>query len=154
MDEKEYKEVYASVNGLRCPFEKAVLTRMFACRKLVKINIAEREAAGCTDAQAQRQCSELLERLRHDAAFLLKLTHVTGPLPHAKEVKVQCGGLLGLQDCVVGPSHARRGVPDIYGLIEEAKNKFGDLAHFPHQEIIQSVARYEGRRKRRSDRGP
>ena len=40
MDEEEYRDLYHSVNRLRCVFEKAILTRMFACENLVKTNIA------------------------------------------------------------------------------------------------------------------
>lgn len=148
MDEQEFKEIYGVVNERRCIFEKAALTRMFACEKLIRMNIAEREAAGCSNPAAQVQCAQLLERLRQSAAFALKLTHVSGPLPHAKELKVQCGGLLGLQHTVEGESDAR-GVPNVYGLIEMAKQDYGELAAFPYQEMVKSVTRFQGRRPRR-----
>ncbi len=60
MDEQEFKEIYDAVNDRRCVFEKAALTRMFACEKLIRMNIAEREAAGCSNGAAQNQCSECL----------------------------------------------------------------------------------------------
>lgn len=148
MDEQEFKEIYRAVNDRRCVFEKAALTRMFACEKLVRMNIAEREAAGCSNAAAQIQCDVLLERLRRSAAFSLKLTHVSGPLPHAKELKVQCGGLLGLQSSVDSKSEAR-GVVNIFALIEAAKTAYGDLESLPFQEIVKSVTAFQGRRPRR-----
>ncbi len=150
MDEDEYKELYHSVNTLRCAFEKAVLTRIFACEKLVKINIAEREAAGCTDPAAQRQCVELLERLRGSASFALGLTHVSGPLPHAKEVKAQCGGLMGLQEHTPGAhSGPGPGVENIHGLIAQAIGEFGGLETFPYSDVVRTIAAYEGRKRRR-----
>jgi hypothetical protein len=149
MDETEFREVYNSVNDQRCVFEKAVLTRMFACEKLIKVNIAEREAAGCTDRATQQQCGNLLELLRGNAAFALKLTHVSGPLPHAKELKVQCGGLTGLREIVAPAEAGQAGVQNIHGLIQAAKAQFGNLADLPYREIIKSVSMFEGRRKRR-----
>lgn len=148
MDEQEFKEIYHAVNDRRCVFEKAALTRMFACEKLIRMNIAEREAAGCCNPAAQARCDQLLEQLRRNAAFALKLTHVSGPLPHAKELKVQCGGLLGLQRCVEGASEAR-GVANIFGMVESAIATFGELDDFPYQDIVQSVAHFQGRRPRR-----
>lgn len=148
MDENEFKQVYESVNNLRCVYEKAVLTRLFACRNLVRMNIAEREAAGCAQAAAQRQCEELLERTRRNAAFALKLTHVSGPLPHAKELKVQCGGLLGLQACLSPEPPGHPGVTDIYGLVERARREFGSLERLPYQEVVRSVVHFQGRRPR------
>lgn len=151
MDEEEFKEVYQAVNDRRCVFEKAALTRMFACEKLIRMNIAEREAAGCSNPAAQTRCDALLEQLRQSAAFSLKLTHVAGPLPHAKELKVQCGGLLGLQQSVEHDEQAR-GVPNIYGLIEAASTLYGEVNAFPFQEIVKNVSRFEGRRPRRNRR--
>lgn len=148
MDEQEFKQIYQEVNDRRCVFEKAALTRMFACEKLIRMNIAEREAAGCSNPAAQAQCDCLLEQLRRSAAFALKLTHVSGPLPHAKELKVQCGGLLGLQRNVEGDTEAR-GVANVFGLVEAAKEAFGDLDDFPYQDIVQSVTHFQGRRPRR-----
>lgn len=148
MDEENYKEVYKTVNELPCVFEKAVLTRMFACEKAVKVNIAEREVVGCAEVKAHDQCAQLLHRMRSDAAFTLKLTHISGPLPHAKEIKVQCGGLLGLQASVTESVEPQPGVENIFALIEAARRRFDQLNDFPHQAIIQSVARFEARRKR------
>lgn len=148
MDEQEFKEIYQAVNDRRCVFEKAALTRMFACEKLIRMNIAEREAAGCSNPAAQVQCEDLLERLRQSAAFTLKLTHVSGPLPHAKELKVQCGGLLGLQRNVDGDTEAR-GVANVHGLVEAAKSIYGNLGAFPFQDIVKSVGEFQGRRPRR-----
>lgn len=148
MDEQEFKQVYEAVNDRRCVFEKAALTRMFACEKLIRMNIAEREAAGCSNPAAQSQCHQLLNHLRASAAFALKLTHVSGPLPHAKELKVQCGGLLGLQRNVEGESDAR-GVTNVFALVQAAKQTYGELAQFPYQDIVKSVAHFQGRRPRR-----
>jgi len=148
MDENEFRNVYETVNDLRCVFEKAVLTRMFACRNLVRMNIAEREAAGCADPAAQRQCDELLDRTRRNASFALRVTHVSGPLPHAKELKVQCGGLLGLQTCLEERPPDPSGVDDIHGLVERARRRFGGLERLPYQELIRSVSDFQGRRRR------
>ncbi len=148
MDEQEFKEIYDAVNDRRCVFEKAALTRMYACEKLIRMNIAEREAAGCSNGAAQTQCNEMLERLRQNAAFSLKLTHVSGPLPHAKELKVQCGGLLGLQRNLE-PDNSTAGVDNIFGLIEAAKVAYGALTALPFQEIVKSITAFQGRRPRR-----
>ena len=149
MDEDEYKELYHSVNQVRCVFEKAVLTRLFACEKLIKINIAEREAASCTDTHAQHECAKLLDKLRGSASFALGLTHASGPLPHAKEVKAQCGGLTGLKEVTPDEARPERGVENIYSLIQQAKREFGGLDDFPYSDIVRSIAAYEGRKRRR-----
>lgn len=151
MDETEYKAVYGEVNDLRCAFEKAILTRRFGCEHLVKINIAEREAAGCRHFPAQQQCLQLLERMREKAAFALHLTQVQGPLPHAKEMRVQCGGLLGLQRAQSGETapDTAAGVDNIAGLIRSAIHTHQTLDAFPFQDIVRGITIFEGRRRRR-----
>lgn len=149
MDEKEYRDLYHSVNTTRCAFEKAVLTRRFGCSKLAKINIGDREAASCTDPEAQQDCMALLDLLRTNAAFVLKITHVSGSLPHAKEIRVQCGGLKGLTAAMYHPDDLGSGVRDIYGLIKDAHQLFGDLEQLPFPEIIRSISLFQGRKRGR-----
>ena len=149
MDESEYKEVYQSVNKLRCVFEKAILTQRYNCEKVIRINIAEREAAGCDDQTAQQQCQRLLEMLRKNAAFSLKMTHIQGVLPHAKEMKIQCGGLNGLQQSLVDTGLPSVSTENIVGLIQAATKFFHILDELPFQEIVKSITAYEGRKRKK-----
>ena len=155
MDESEYKEIYHSVNTICCIFEKAVLTRRYNCEKAIKINIAEREVVGCADPAAQKQCLKLLTLFRENAAFSLKMTSISGKLPHAKEIRIQCGGLNGLLKTL--PDNATEKVnsrpsiiiiENIHGLVNIAANKYQELDKLPFQEIIKSVTAYMGRKKK------
>lgn len=148
MDENEYRQVYDSVNDVRCVFEKAMLTRRFGCENLIKYNIAEREAAGCASATCQKECDQFLTLLRRNASFVLKLTSTGGPLPHAKELKAQCGGITGLQMLLYPDSNENEKIGNIYGLIREAKKNFNDLDQVPFQDINKWIAAFVGRKKR------
>lgn len=150
MDEVEYRDLYHSVNQRRCIFEKAILTRRFGCCKLVKINIADREAAACSDGLSQSTCQDLLNLLRKNATFAIHTTGSHQPLPHAKEIKVQCGGLTGLAYTLHPDDELPSGVADIHACIEQAKNTFGDLDNFPYADIVKVISHYEGRKKRRT----
>lgn len=98
----------------------------------------------CSDETEREQCSELLDMLRQNSAFALKLTHITPPLPHGPEMRVQCGGLQGLQVEVDGAEE----VADISALLASAKLKFGSLEDLPYSKIVQSVVACEIRKKR------
>lgn len=157
MDESEYKEVYHSVNALCCVFEKAVLTHRYNCEKVSLINIAEREAIGCTDPEAQKQCLKLLGLFRENAAFSLKMTRIGGKLPHAREIRIQCGGLNGLQETLPDSSPEKAnskqkttGVENIHGLVNTTANVYQGLDKLPFQEIIKSITAYTGRKKKTS----
>jgi len=157
MDESEYKEVYHSVNALRCVFEKAVLTGRYNCEKVIRINIAEREAVGCTDPGAQKQCLKLLNLFRENASFSIKMIHVSSKLPHAKEIRIQCGGLNGLQKTLADNSTEKvssnpglSGIVNIYALVNATTNEYRELEKLPFQEIIKSITAYSSRKKKPS----
>jgi hypothetical protein len=147
MDEQAFQEAYRATNPLACPFEKAILICRCACSEAQRINIAERDTVNCHDVSAQEDCSLLVGMLRHNAAFALKLTHADVVLPHAKYVKVQCGGLLGLQAAMWPERAGEARVEDIRGLVLEAQERFGGLQDLPYSEIVRGIAGFEFRRR-------
>jgi hypothetical protein len=148
VEEDEYRATYNAINERRCVFEKSVNARRCACVKSKKFCLADREGVCCKSAAAQLLCSRLLHRMRENAQFTLQLTRITGPLPHAKEIKVQSGGLLGLQ-AVVRPELAQATqVEDIHGIVVAAVDMFGGLDNLPYGVINQNIARFQGRPRR------
>ncbi len=146
MDEDEYKQTYDEYNDRPCVFAKALLARCAGCSRAQKLNIAEREAMACLSPAAHDRCAALFALLHDKALFALKITHQEGPLPHAKEMKVQCGGLIGLRSA--REPRAEGPVTDVYSLVETARADFGALEKLPFGEIIKGVVAYEPRRRR------
>ncbi len=147
MDEHEYREIYYSLNSNRCVFEKALLTRRFGCSQVARINIGEREAAGCSNMNALDTCTRLLDQMHSNANFALGMTHVNGPLPHAREMKVQCGGLLGLESVIYETEHPD-GTMDIFGLIAKAIHIYEQLDQLPYSLLVKHIVHFEGRPRR------
>lgn len=147
MDENAYKETYHALNRNECPFEKALIICRHACRNARRIGIGERVAVGCVDPAAQATCKELLALLHQNAAFALHVTD-TVVLPHAKELKVQCGGLRGLFQAVEPDAEAGALIEDIADLVAQAIADFDSLDKLPYSEIMRAVAHFEARKKR------
>lgn len=133
MDESAYRQVLAASTQLHCPFEKSILSACAACAMAERRNIAEREIVDCSNADALDRCMALRDYFRHSFAFALHKAHIDGPLPHAQEMRVQCGGLIGLQISMDGNDQ----VHDVSGLVVMAQQKFGELEDFPYSQIIQ-----------------
>ena len=146
MEESEFRRTYNEIRELSCPFEKTLLSRQCGCTQADRFNLAEREGVSCTAWTAQKNCQTLLELLRQNARFALGLSAVPGPLPHAKEVKVQVGGLVGLQRAV-DPDQLSPSVENIHGLVIAAQAAFGNLENLPFQDIVKTIAAYQGRRR-------
>lgn len=148
MDEQEYRDTYHSVNDRRCVFEKTINSRRCTCSKSRRFHLADREGIACRSAAANALCRELLDNMRSKARFALHLTSADGPLPHAREIKVQTGGLLGLQGLLHPEKADADTIDNTIGLIDAALAEFGNLGSLPYDIIIQSIVKFEGRKKR------
>jgi hypothetical protein len=146
MDEHEYEQVRERLNETPCVFEKAILTNRCACEQCQRLNLAERELATCISPTGQQRCIELLDQLYKNARFALKQAHLTGPLPHGKVMKVQCGGLLGLQTLLFSESPTTQpAVGNIDALMIKALETYGELKKIPYQEVIKFISHYQVR---------
>ena len=144
MDQDRFRQTYREMNERACLFEKSVLSGRCACSQASRFCLAEREGVHCTSDQAQSQCADLLELLRHHARFTLKHDS-KNVLPHGKAMRLQIGGLNGVYVCVSGAEEAPAAISDIHGLIREAVSAFGDLDNLPFNEVIKEIAAYKGR---------
>ena len=148
MEEDEYRSTYQAVNERRCVLEKALNTRKVTCSHSERFYLADREGVGCKSDAAQRRCQDLLTRMRDSARLSLQMTHIGGPLPHNKEIKVQAGGLLGLQ-ALLHPERADGDeVTDVFALLNEAEARFGTPERYPLQDIVRHISRYQSRTRR------
>ena len=86
--------------------------------------------------------------MRRNARFSLHITHADGPLPHAKEIRVQIGGLLGLQKLLHPDLAQADSIHDINGLATEAIGRYRRIENLPYELIVQTLVSFEGRRKR------
>lgn len=150
MDEDEYRNTYSSVVTLKCVYEKAINSRQTTCLQANKIRLADREAVACQTIDACNLCTSFLEILRSKALFALKLQDHTGPLPHAKEIKVQMGSIIGLAldndlEIVKGQK-----IENIHGLLSTRLKKYTTLENLPYEMLMRSIVNYDGRPKRKS----
>ncbi len=150
INESAFRDARNTFNPQPCAFEKALLARCAQCGFAQRMNIGEREAVGCKDAARQQSCLALRVLLQQNAAFALKLTHTNEALPHAKEMKIQCGGLKGLLRVLSDNADDAdaAGVNDVSALVRRALDRYVSLDKLPYSTIMQAVAAFEIRRRR------
>lgn len=144
MDETAFRAALTGAVALPCPFGRAILRRCAACNRSTQVQIAERELIACRDDASHSRCKELDEHLRACFAFALGKGRITGPLTHAEEMRVQCGGLQGLQQVLDGTTD----VEDIDKLVGNALQRWGRLDLIPYSEVVHAAVATH--RKRRS----
>ncbi len=133
MDEHAYRQVLAATPHL-CPFERSLLSACVPCSQQNSRQIAERVVLSCHSAVSWSDCVALRDAFRLNFTFALGKLHIDGPLPHAQEMRMQCGGLRGLQWVLSGFAE----VSDVAALIELAKRNYGELEQFPFMQIVQA----------------
>jgi len=132
---------------LLCPFARAILSNGFGCENATRLFIGEGADIGCTSDTARTNCLFLLETLKQNAQFALKLRSPDARLPHGKLMKLQCGGLLGLQ-AALSPERARQPtLANIHALVVKAHETYGSLRDLPYRDIVKSVSAYKPRRR-------
>ena len=145
MDEDEYRKTYQQINETRCIFEKALCSLRCACSKSKPFRLADRTCYGCHSPTDQKQCVALLTHLRNQTRFVFKINEIDGPLPHNKEIRVQNGGLLGLQKLL---DIEQEKVADVQAVISHATEKFGSIDQLPFDVLMQSIMAYKTRPKK------
>jgi len=150
MDEDIYRDTYRNVITTKCVFEKAINSRQIQCGQANKIRLADREAVSCRSKDICETCTQFLEILRNKALFSLKLLDHTGPLPHAKEIKVQMGSVIGLALDKYNEPLKDYKSEKIDQLINAGLEKYNSLDNMPYEQLMRSIVNYEGRSKRRN----
>lgn len=141
-NEDAYREARQSAIDLACPFERALLSQCAQCFKSKKLLLAEREVVTCTERAANELCMGFLEALHHNARFALHMDP-NQAWPFGKEIRAQCGGILGLKAALGEPDSA-----DIARLIDRALETHGSIDQFPYSEIMRGVVHYQPRKRK------
>jgi len=143
-NEDAYRQARESAIDLPCPFERALLSRCVACFKARKLLLAEREAIACSEREANTLCRAFHQALHNNARFALHMDPHQ-PWPFGKEIRAQCGGVLGLRDAL---EHGVEVEADVAALVLEGIEKFGGIDAFPYSAIMRAVVHFEPRKRR------
>ena len=151
MDEDQYRATYKELNPNRCIFEKAITNQRCDCSLKRKFVLATRECVACQSEVALKRCTRVLDSIRNNARFSLKVVTIDGPMPHNKELQVQAGGMLALQHLLADTpddnDHAKQLV-NIHQTMEDALTKYGSSEELPFGEIVKGIVNYQSRPKR------
>lgn len=147
VEENEYKSTYSEIASIRCEFEKSLTNNKARCSYSRHFCLADREGYACKSVESSVKCRELLGLLRKNSRFILKVQKTGNELPHNMEIRVQVGGLSGILT-LLSPGE-RDNIEDIFALVEQAEIEFGSLEKLPYNQIVQSISRYQGRKRRK-----
>ncbi len=147
MDSESWRQTYEVLNERPCPFEQAILSGSALCNQSQRLCIAERQGVQCGSDQAQIRCLDLARTLRQQARFALRLRAPREILHHNQALRLQIGGLRGLQAALY-PERTEPSIQDISALISAALDRFGSFADLPYPLILRAIGRCQPNRRR------
>jgi hypothetical protein len=130
----------------KCPFSAPLVTRQFGCTVSQEVIHRGGTEINCTDAAAHARCDRLFQRLKAEALPAFGVEDDLLSMPHSVLVKIQYGGLLGLQRLLQATPQVAERVEDVRTLVAEAALRFGDQP--PCAPLVEDITAFKPRARR------
>mgnify|MGYP001825440563 CR=1 FL=1 len=139
------------MSKLICPFSAPLVAEDFACRHAEAVIRRGGTEIACHAGTSRARCIELHQAMKAVALAEQGYEDDLTQVPHSLLVKIQYGGLLGLQRLTGQGGETATTVADIDSLVESARLRFGTVSDIPCTELCTDMTGYRlpGRRSRK-----
>lgn len=132
----------------KCAFSNTLVTSLFGCEKAEQVTRRGGPDVVCASDEAHQQCEKLYERMKQAALPAFGVEDDLLSMPHSVLMKIQFGGLLGLQRLQGYGTDESAVVRNIHGLVGRAIGKHGGLDAIPCQAFVEDMTSYKLKRRR------
>jgi hypothetical protein len=138
------------VDDLKCPFNRVLLPGDFGCGHARAVTRRDGPDIACDAASTRELCTAVLARLKAVGLPALGYSDDLTELPHGVAMKVQMGGLLGLQKLAGTPADADSAtVADVGAVVAAAVGRCGgDPDGLPYAALVADMSAFQLRRRR------
>jgi hypothetical protein len=130
-----------------CVFAKALLARAAVCERAERRAVAEGLLVECGSPVARTNCGTLAALMHERARFALRLPPPGRPLMHMLALRLQCGGLVALQQVLASNE------PDVHRMVGAAQQRHGSLTELPWDTLVAALAAWQPPRRGRARAG-
>ncbi len=132
----------------KCAFSGALITNQFNCEHATSVVRRAGPDVACQSATAHIQCELLFQCLKTAALPVFGFEDDLLSMPHSVLMKIQLGGLSGLQRVLDGGAQEPVEVNNIHDTLERAIGKYGSLDAVPCGAFAEEMASYQLKRRR------
>lgn len=136
------------MTDLLCPFSATLIKQDFGCEYAQEIIRRGGAEIACELSQAHDSCRALHQNMKAAALVEMGVEDDLLTLPHSVLVKIQFGGLLGLQQAVEPGTEDVSRVVNITALVSAAIEHFVQLDNIPYEKTTQTIIDYKLSRRR------
>ena len=130
----------------KCPFNGTLIGSTFGCAHAEPVVRRGGPDVACRSASMHANCADLFERLKAAALPAFGVDDDLTQMPHSVLMKVQHGGLLGLQRLLGDGSSTR--VADISALVAQALVQYETTSAVPCAQVVPDMTGYQIKRRR------
>jgi hypothetical protein len=131
----------------KCAFSSTLVTNQFACENAEQVTRRGGPDIACTSDAAHQRCEKLFQQMKAAALPAFGVEDDLLSMPHSVLVKIQHGGLLGLQRLLESDAAGSAAVPNVHALVEQAVGKYDNLDAIPCPALVQDMTGYKLRRR-------
>jgi len=133
------------MENFKCAFSGALMGKQYSCQNALEVTRREGPSIACTSADMHQKCAELLGELKAAALPSFGYADDLSQMPHSVLMKIQSGGLLGLQNHLHGTTGFV--VENIEHLVVEAEKRYGGFSLIPYTDFVQDIVEFKLRRR-------
>lgn len=130
----------------KCAFSNTLITNQFGCEKAEQVTRRGGPDIACTSGTAHQHCEKLFQQMKAAALPAFGVEDDLLSMPHSVLVKIQHGGLLGLQRLLDGAAGSGD-VKNIHALVDQTLGKYNNLDAVPYPALVQDMTSYKLRRR-------
>jgi len=134
---------------LICPFSATLVRDVFGCIHAEPVIRRGGTEFSCRERAVHTHCQQLFGALKQAALPAFDVEDDPTRTPHSVLVKIQFGGLLGLQRIALDNPPAADRVADIQALVGDAVSRFGTIQGIPCGQLAEDMRGYTLSRRRR-----
>ncbi|MBI3570714.1 MAG: hypothetical protein HY082_06370 [Gammaproteobacteria bacterium] len=133
------------VEEYKCAFNATLMGDQFGCAHARHVARRGGPDIACVDNTGHERCQRLFDLLKASALPTFGVEDDPLSMPHSTLVKIQFGGLLGIQRLLGDSSET---VADINALVGHTESRFGGLETVPCEQTHTDMTGYKIRRRK------
>lgn len=130
----------------KCAFNSTLVGGTFGCAQSEPVVRRSGPDVACRSAAAHERCAEMYARLKTAALPAFNVDDDLTTMPHSVLVKIQHGGLLGLQR-LLGDEQPPA-VADVSRLVARTLERYQATAGVPCDQVVPDMTGYQLKRRR------
>ncbi|MFB1486220.1 MULTISPECIES: hypothetical protein [unclassified Thiocapsa] len=137
---------------MKCPFAAPMLKTTAACRHAREVVRRGGSEFDCQSDVEHARCEQVFAGLKASALAVSSIEDDPAQMPHSLLVKIQSGGLLGVQR-LLGEPDADGRVADVGDLLTRACTHFGGADRIPYAALTEDMTAFKLERRAGRRRG-